>query len=204
MFFISNLVSVPVKMGVRSRFPVEGASLILGNYLSGAKVFPHPIVAKRFVMRSLAVDSLQYFQHVLSLVHRHATMRMQLICMSPFLLLEILPPKLRFSVFSSVGNTDNEILEKESSLTMGGKQLCRAQKSDPSLTRCVEAMENKREGGSADGVWFFWDQGVLKHEWLSLYAKEAGLSPEYQIVLPAGYRKAVLRLSHDHPVWSFR
>lgn len=37
-------------------------------------------------------------------------------------------------------------------------------------------------------------------KWLSQKAKEADLSPEYQIVLPFGYRAAVLKLAHDHPL----
>ncbi len=44
VFLTSDLVSGLVKVGVRSRLPVEGVSLILGNDLAGGKVFPHPIV----------------------------------------------------------------------------------------------------------------------------------------------------------------
>ncbi len=39
---------------------------------------------------------------------------------------------------------------------------------------------------------------VLMCKWLSQNAKESGLSPDYQIVLPSGYQTAVLKLAHDH------
>ncbi len=39
---------------------------------------------------------------------------------------------------------------------------------------------------------------VLMYKWLSQNAKESGLSPDYQIVLPSGYQTAVLKLAHDH------
>lgn len=201
VFLTSDLVSGPVKIGVRSRLPVEGVSLILGNDLAGAKVFPHPIVAKTPVCDAELASRFPSVFSVCAVTRAQARKNEDVIDLSDtFLASPDSPSELRLSVVSSVGNADDEIPEKESSLTMGREQLGRAQKSDPSLTCCIEAVENKREGGSADGVRYFWDQGILMREWLSRKAKEAGLSPEYQIVLPVGYRKAVLKLSHDHPL----
>ncbi len=45
IYIKSNLISGPVKIGVRSHLPVEGVSMILGNDLVGGKVFPCPIVS---------------------------------------------------------------------------------------------------------------------------------------------------------------
>ncbi len=44
---------------------------------------------------------------------------------------------------------------------MDRDQLGKAQKSDASLTRCLEAAEEKVEGDGADGVQYFWDRGIL-------------------------------------------
>ena len=40
----TDLVSGPVKIGVRPELPVKGVSMLLGNDLAGGKVFPDPIV----------------------------------------------------------------------------------------------------------------------------------------------------------------
>ncbi len=91
---------------------------------------------------------------------------------------------------------------QESSLIMGRDQLGKAQKSDASLTRCFQAAEGKVEGDDSDGVQHFWDRSVLMRKWLSQNAKESGLSPDYQIVLPSGYRTAVLNLLTRIRTWT--
>lgn len=53
------------------------------------------------------------------------------------------PSELRLFLYPSVVKTDDEINNLEPSLRMGREQLGKAQKSDPSLTRCVEAVEGK-------------------------------------------------------------
>ncbi|XP_073804400.1 uncharacterized protein [Danio rerio] len=106
------------------------------------------------------------------------------------------PTEFKLSVQPSVFKTD-EVTGHEA-LSMGREQLGKAQRSDPSLVRCVEAAEGKVESDTDDGVQYFWDRGVLMRKWLSQKAKEVGFSPDYQIVLPSEYRTAVLKLAHDH------
>ena len=43
----TDLVSGPVKIGVRPELPVKGVSMLLGNDLAGGKVFPDPIVTDK-------------------------------------------------------------------------------------------------------------------------------------------------------------
>lgn len=55
----SELVSGPVKIGVRSELPVKGVSLILGNDLAGSKVFSSPIMIDKpdlYVQTSLSTS----------------------------------------------------------------------------------------------------------------------------------------------------
>lgn len=47
VYLESDLVTGPVTLGVCSRLPVDGVSLILGNELAGGKVFPRPIVVHK-------------------------------------------------------------------------------------------------------------------------------------------------------------
>ncbi|XP_073715771.1 uncharacterized protein [Misgurnus anguillicaudatus] len=201
VFLTSDLVTGPVKVGLRSRLPVEGVSLILGNDLAGAKVFPHPIVAKTPVCDAELASQFPSTFSACAVTRAQARKNEDVIDLSDtFLVSPDSPSELRLSVHPSVGISDSDISDQEPSLTMGREQLGKTQKSDPSLMRCVEAVEGKVKGGNADGVQYFWDRGVLMREWLSRNAKEAGVSPDYQIVLPSGYRKAVLKLAHDHPL----
>ncbi len=109
------------------------------------------------------------------------------------------PIEMTLSIHPRVVETDSESKStgQEFSLTMGRNQLGEAQNSDASLMCCLEAAK-KGEGEDANGVQCFWDRGILMRKWLSQNAKESGLSPDYQIVLPSGYRTAVLKLAHDH------
>ena len=43
----TDLVSGPVKIGVRPELPMKGVSMLLGNDLAGGKVFPDPIVTSK-------------------------------------------------------------------------------------------------------------------------------------------------------------
>ncbi len=71
------------------------------------------------------------------------------------------PMKLTLSIHPSVVKTDSESKStgQEFSLTMGRNQLGKAQKSDASLTRCIEAAK-KVEEEDADEVQYFWDKCI--------------------------------------------
>ncbi|KAI2655642.1 Transposon Ty3-I Gag-Pol polyprotein [Labeo rohita] len=198
VFLTSDLVSGPVKVGVRSRLPVEGVSLILGNDLAGGKVFPHPIVAETPVCDPKLDSQFPLTFSACAVTRAQARKNEDVIDLSDtFLASTDSPIELTLSV---PPETASENADQEPSLTMGRDQLGRAQRLDSSLTHCLEAAEGTVEGDNACGVQYFWDRGVLMRKWLSQKAKEADLSPEYQIVLPFGYRAAVLKLAHDHPL----
>lgn len=47
VYLKSNLVSVPVKVGIQPLLPFEGVPLILGNHLAGDKVVVNAIVTEK-------------------------------------------------------------------------------------------------------------------------------------------------------------
>ncbi len=200
VFLTSDLVSGPVKVGVRLRLPVEGVSLILGNDLAGGMVFPHPIVTNTPVCEGELGSQFPSTFSACAITRAQARKNEDVIDLSDtFLVSADSPIEMTLSVHPRVVETDSESKStgQEFSLTMGRNQLGEAQNSDASLMCCLEAAK-KGKGEDADGVQYFWDRGVLMRKWLSQNSKESGLSPDYQIVLPLGYRTAVLKLAHDH------
>ncbi len=65
IYIKSNLISGPVKIGVRSHLPVEGVSMILVNDLVGGKVFPCPIVSTEPDVEAQTDVSKMFFRRVL-------------------------------------------------------------------------------------------------------------------------------------------
>ncbi len=89
VFLTSNLVSCPIKVGVRLRLPVEGVSLILGNDLAGGKVFPHPIVTNTPVCDVKLGSQFPSAFSACSVIRAQARKNEDVIYLISFLLLQI-------------------------------------------------------------------------------------------------------------------
>ena len=87
----------------------------------------------------------------------------------------------------------------ELQLTRGA--LITAQKSDPSLVKCYEAVTVPKPSGERSR--FKVDNGVLIRTWVPPLGEAPGGTGEvwdtvHQIVVPAEYRQHVLKLAHEH------
>lgn len=93
---------------------------------------------------------------------------------------------------------DNEIKLDNQIIKIGRKQLSEAQKSDLSLSYCVDSAVQTESELDGVRIGYFWDGDILMRKWTSASVVDPDTPPTYQIVLPACYRSAVLKLAHDH------
>lgn len=193
----SDLVSGCVSLGVRSKLPVEGVSMILGNDLAGGKVFPSPIVSE---------DPVRSAQN--GLVQCSATFPACAVTRAQSQNFENVID-LSDSFLSSPQTVESEFYISPVSMEASGRsgdgklplkvnrtQLATEQRSDPSLATCI--------GGTVDkavipqiAMGYFWDDDILMRWWRPR-AMDAEFLTVFQIVLPEAYRNQILKLAHEH------
>ncbi|KAL1252650.1 hypothetical protein QQF64_017343 [Cirrhinus molitorella] len=83
------------------------------------------------------------------------------------------------------------------SLKVGKEDLAAAQKTDPSLSFCLDAAVSleKAAGGP---VTYYWDDGVLMRRWRP--PVNGDVLAVHQLVLPSAYHTQILKLVHEHPL----
>lgn len=192
----SDLISGPVSIGVQPQLPVEGVSMILGNDLAGAKVFPFPIVsAKPNVSEQVA--ALSQFSTVFSAcVVTRAQKKFEDVVDLSSSFLAALPEvaECKLLVKPHPLPCDENSSANETSLKVGREQLIAAQKSDSTLFKCISAAVDRTRASDAL-VGYFWDEDVLMRWWKP---STPGSDRVYQIVLPTGYRLQIMKLAHEH------
>ncbi|KAG7471871.1 hypothetical protein MATL_G00102630 [Megalops atlanticus] len=207
----STLVSGPVKVGLRSKLPVTGIDLILGNDLAGDKVYPLPEVIDRPDLVSSLSHSLDSVHDSSSVFSACAVTRAQarkfgdMVDLSSTLMAspsddsDICP--VTSSSEGDKADTDAQSLlyiQPDLQLPISTDRLIAEQKSDPSLATC-RASAVAKEAITEQAVAYFVDHGILMRKWSAPPSREFDWNSTYQIVVPMQYRVHVLSLAHDHP-----
>ncbi len=198
MYIKSNLISGPVKIGVRSHLPVEGVSMILGNDLVGGKVFPCPIVSAEPDVGA-QTDVSKMFPSVFpacAVTRAHAQRFGDVVDISESFLpssADVVESKL--SVMPrQTAETATE--DQQPPLKVGREQLAAAQRADPNLIKCIDAAVDRSQVSKCR-VGYFWEGDILMRWWNPQIADDDS-HMVYQIVLPSGYHAQVLHLAHEH------
>ncbi len=105
------------------------------------------------------------------------------------------PTELTLSVDSAV-KVDNSAGAEVPIIRLGRAELATAQKTDSTLSTCVDVAVSDKSKLVGVPVGYYWDDDVLMRN--SVTNEKANLAPRYQIVLPSVVRVAVLKLAHDH------
>lgn len=108
------------------------------------------------------------------------------------------PTKLSLSVNDNVLETRSDARIQGQTVNIRRRQLSVAQKSDPSLSRCIESAVNTKDEIACVRIGYYWDGDVLMCKWLPISGDATGLDHAQQIVVPMCYRSVVLELAHDH------
>uniref|UniRef100_A0A8C2FDI9 SCAN box domain-containing protein n=1 Tax=Cyprinus carpio TaxID=7962 RepID=A0A8C2FDI9_CYPCA len=138
----SDLVEGPVKIAVCSQLPVKGISLILGNDLAGGKVFPCPVVTDVPTARG-SNDIAEKFPSVFpvcAVTRAQARKYDDVVELSDsFLIPQSEPVEVKLSIDPELFKSDLDVLTEVEKipLTLGREQLAIAQKSDPTLSKCI-------------------------------------------------------------------
>ncbi len=197
VFLKSNLVTGPVRIGVRTELPVEGVSVILGNYLAGGKVFPCPIV----VDKPEVTGEPDVAAHFPAVFPTCAVTRAQSRKWDDVVNLtdSFMNPVCRLLIKPEISSSCEKINSDSAatSLKVGKEDLAAAQKTDPSLLFCLDASVSldKAPGGP---VTYYWDDDVLMRRWRPQV--NVDVLAVHQLVLPSAYRPQVLKLAHEHPL----
>lgn len=135
MYIKSNLISGPVKVGVRSHLPVEGVSMILGNDLVGGKVFPCPIVsaepdvgAQTSPACAVTRAQAQRFDDVVDISESFLPSSADVV-------------ESQLSVMPRQTATENQ----QPPLKVGREQLAAVQRADPNLKKSIDAAVDKSQ-----------------------------------------------------------
>ncbi len=90
----------------------------------------------------------------------------------------------------------NKTLTPEAPLNVSREHLAATQKADPSLAKCVMAVDCATHVPDL-GVAYFWEKGLLMSKWKP-QQEELGWQEVQQIVLPSGYRQQILKHAHEN------
>lgn len=199
----SDIVSGVVNLAVREQLPVEGVDLILGNDLAGGLVFPTPIVT-RMPNTSQNDDLADKFPSVFPscvVTRAQAQKFKEIVDLSTSFIANDVPKTVECALFIPPDSdvdvpSGREEGEMEPSLKVGRDSLAVAQRADPSLAKCIKAVENSVHDSNS-GVVYFWEEGLLMRRWKPP-KEELGWQEVQQIVLPSTYRQQVLKLAHEN------
>ncbi|XP_049340179.1 uncharacterized protein LOC125804771 [Astyanax mexicanus] len=196
----SDLVSGMVRIAVRTKLPVEGVDVILGNDLAGGKVFPVPEVVADPTLNEL--DELQ--KEFPSVFPVCATTRSQSSKEEEVIDIGNFFTSVQSKEESSTSPLDASECKLtqvsdgcfELSLPVDRAELVSAQEADPSLAKCRSAVVDSAQI-PANPVAFYLHGSVLMRKWApSTESKD--WNSVYQVVVPEQYRAFVLNLAHDH------
>jgi len=175
-----ELVQGEVAVGVRPALPIEGIHFILGNGLTGGRVWadavPSPVVTPSHVSDQKVNDSSE---GISACVVTRAMVKSDVEA-------------------SSEGGGGDELVAPSLSdfpLSMSVSELLQEQQSDPSLKEMFYRVVSATVISSA-GSGYFVRNGVLFRKWVTLGNDFVG-DPVFQLVVPAKIRSLVLKVAHD-------
>ncbi|XP_039514899.1 uncharacterized protein LOC120469791 [Pimephales promelas] len=175
-----ELVQGEVAVGVRPALPIEGIHFILGNGLTGGRVWadaaPSPVVTPSHVSDQKVNDSSE---GISACVVTRAMVKSDVEA-------------------SSEGGGGDELVAPSLSdfpLSVSVSELLQEQQSDPSLKEMFDRVVSATVISSA-GSGYFVRNGVLFRKWVTLGNDFVG-DPVFQLVVPAKFRSLVLKVAHD-------
>lgn len=142
LYFKSDLVTGPVRLGDTSCLPVEGVDVILGNYLAGGNVFPRPVVISELNARdcSRLVQCFPTDFPACAVRHTQAEKLRDVVDPSETLLDNSSDHDLTSEKADVKENGKVETVPKLNPvLGVRRKQLVAAQKTHPLFPRCIES-----------------------------------------------------------------
>ncbi len=197
VYLNSDLVEGMVNMGVCEKLPVDEVDVILGNDLAGGNVFPSPIVSEIPVCDSEVTRQYSDVFSVCAVTRSQMGNYEDLVDLSDSFLACSSPTEFTVSVDSAV-KVDNGAGVEVPIIRLGRAELTAAQRTDSTLTTCVDVAVSDKSKLGGVRVGYYWEDNVLMRKWNSVTNEKANLAPRYQIVLPSVVRAAVLKLAHDH------
>lgn len=198
VFLKSELVTGLVNVGVCVKLPVEGVNFILGNDLAGGNVFPFPLVSECPTRDSAELAVSPPLFPACAITRSQSQKFADTVDLSDSFLLSSKPTELSLSVNDNVLETNSDVFNQGQTVTIGGKQLSTAQKSDSTLSHCIESAVKTKDKLAHVRMGYYWDGDVLRRKWLPISGDKTDLNHVYQIVVPTCYRPVVLELAHDH------
>ena len=210
----SDLITGFFPVAVRSCFPVDGVDFIMGNDIAGGKVHPSPEVVDLPISEPGNDDLANRHPDVFSvsvLTRAQARKQAQEVDLSDSLFASVLSQEKLPPVGELVhgtpefDSTSEPVTSPAVSLPLTREAFISAQRGDPSLAKCFSAVAEDTSECRGKQV-FFVESGVLMRKWVSQAGEAADDSERdwatvRQVVVPAGSRKHVLELAHEH-LWS--
>uniref|UniRef100_A0A8P4KNJ7 Gypsy retrotransposon integrase-like protein 1 n=1 Tax=Dicentrarchus labrax TaxID=13489 RepID=A0A8P4KNJ7_DICLA len=201
VFLRSPLISGPMSFGLRTRLPVRGVAMILGNDLAGKKVFPTPEVIENPVADSCvsvpaAVNSSSVFP-ACAVTRAQKRKLGDVVDLSDSFMCsedgtEQSDPRAEKCEKSVLDN----LLPVEANLCfdVDRGQFIRAQQTDPTLATCLSAADSRTKTLSLYSI----NDGVLMRNWHPPSTDDLGWNSFQQVVVPQKFRPQVLNLAHDN------
>ena len=195
-----ELVNRSVTIGVMSKLPVSGVSLLLGNDLAGGKVLVNPVVS----MTPIAdpkVEESDVFVHPACVTTRQMS-RNEVVSQDELVSSKYLPEEESHTldgtflknIFEGTGCT-------LPSNDLSGKKLINLQTSSDDLIKLREQAAPDVAGLHDSPVGFYYHGGILMRKWRpSDISADSEWSVKYQIVVPPEYRVEILKMAHENPL----
>ncbi len=195
----SDLATGVFQLGVCKKLPVDNVSFILGNDIAGGNVFPRPVVISEPIeCASTALEKFPLVFPACAVTRSQSQKFPDTVDLSnSFMTEQPESVECKLSVPLEMVSEHDPLLAAEFPSMVGREHLAAAQKSDPTLEKCVRlAVDSDKL--SAARVGYFWDEGVLMRKWEPKSSERNDWLTIYQVVLPASYRSQVLILAHEN------
>ncbi len=195
----SDLATGVFQLGVCKKLPVDNVSFILGHDIAGGNVFPRPVVISEPIeCASTALEKFPLVFPACAVTRSQSQKFPDTVDLSNSFMAE--QPELvecKLSVPLEMVSEHDPLLAAEFPSMVGREHLAAAQKSDPTLEKCVRLAVDSDKLLAAR-VCYFWDEGVLMRKWEPKSSERNDWLTIYQVVLPASYRSQVLILAHEN------
>ncbi len=196
----SDLATGVFQLGVCKKLPVDNVSFILGNYIAGGNVFPRPVVISEPI-ECTSTALVEKFPLVFPacVVTRSQSQKFPdaVDLSNSFMAEQPESVECKLSVPLEMVSEHDPLLAAEFPSMVGKEHLVAAQKSDPTLGKCVRFAVD-RDKLLTVMVGYFWDEGVLICKWEPQSSERNDWLTVYQVVLPASYRSQILMLAHEN------
>ena len=205
----SDLVSGPVRLGVRQSLPFEGVHLLLGNDLAGDKVIINPLVTDKPCLDQTP-DPIEnevpdlFPACVVTRAMSKKTSDSQNMTMGNKNEVDLSDSFLT-ELFSGDSMSENKpdssipVLPNSDKI-ISSSQLIAEQHKDPDIS-CIFERALQDSEMSEDPVCYYTNSGILMRKWRPPDASvDDDWLVKYQIVIPKPYRMDILRTAHETPL----